>query len=146
MTEAEQRAMVVAEARTWLSTPYHHRGKLKGIGVDCAQLPLCVFAGVGLIEDFDTGAYPPDWHQHRAEERYAGIVLQLAREIQRDELGPGDIVLFKFGRAFSHGGIVIDWPQIIHAVRRDQKVVYGDVERESDLMGRPMRCFSFWGR
>ena len=42
MFHPDLRARIVAEAMTWLGTPYHHRGKLKGIGVDCAQLPLCV--------------------------------------------------------------------------------------------------------
>ena len=57
--EAEgQSTRVVAEAMTRLRTPYHHRGKLKGVGVDCAQLPLVVYAAAGLVEDFDTGDYP----------------------------------------------------------------------------------------
>ncbi len=28
---------------------------------------------------------------------------------------PGDIVLWKFGRCFSHGAIIVEWPTIIHA-------------------------------
>ena len=36
------RAAVVAEAIAWLGTPYHHRARIKGVGVDCAQLALGV--------------------------------------------------------------------------------------------------------
>lgn len=144
MTEADGRAAVVAEALTWLGTPYHHRGLLKGIGVDCAQLPIGVYAGAGLIEKFDTGDYPGDWHLHREEERYWGIVEKLAGPIDRADLQPGDLILFKFGRAFSHGAIVIDLPTIIHAVRKDREVVLGDLDRDVDLIGRPLMCFSFW--
>ncbi len=33
---------VVRTARTWLGTPYHHQGRLKGVGVDCAGLLIGV--------------------------------------------------------------------------------------------------------
>lgn len=32
------RADLVAEARTWVGTRYHHQGRLKGVGVDCIGL------------------------------------------------------------------------------------------------------------
>ena len=145
MTQAEQRAKVVAEAKTWLGTPYHHRGKVKGVGVDCAQLVLCVYACAGLVQDFDTGAYPPDWHLHREEERYMGIIRTLAVEIPRSALLPGDVILYRFGRAFSHGALVIDLPQLVHASRRDGAVVMTDEDRDVELIGRHTVCFSFWG-
>lgn len=34
---------VIAEARTWIGTPFRHQAKCKGVGVDCVQL----IAGVG---------------------------------------------------------------------------------------------------
>ena len=27
----------VAEAMTWLGTPHHHQGRVKGVGVDCGN-------------------------------------------------------------------------------------------------------------
>ena len=33
-----QRQRVVAEAETWLRTPYHHMGRIKGGGIDCPTL------------------------------------------------------------------------------------------------------------
>lgn len=145
MTEAEGRAAVVAQALTWLRTPYHHRALIKGVGVDCAQLPLGVYAGAGLIERFDTGDYPPDWHLHRDAERYLAIIERLAGEIEPADLKPGDVILFRFGRAFSHGALVIDLPVLIHASRKDGAVVLTDLDRDGDLIGRETRCFSFWG-
>lgn len=139
-----QRALVVAEALSWLRTPYHHRGRLKGVGVDCAQLPLCVYANVGLLEAFDTGEYPPDWHQHREEERYAGVVLEHALEITAAEVAPGDLILWKFGRAFSHGAIVVSLPTVIHAERRAGCVMLTEIDQDDQLAGRPARYFSFW--
>lgn len=145
ITESEGRAAVVAEAMGWLGTPYHHRAKLKGVGVDCAQFVLAVYAGAGLIEDFDTGDYPPDWHLHRSVERYMTQVLRFAIEIETSAAQPGDVMLFKFGRAFSHGAVVTAWPQIAHAVMTVGAVVLGDADRDADLIGRPTKCFSFWG-
>jgi NlpC/P60 family putative phage cell wall peptidase len=144
MTEDEGRAAVVAEAMTWLGTPYHHRAKLKGVGVDCAQFVLAVYADAGLIEDFDTGEYPHDWHLHRSVERYMTQVLRFAGEIPVADARPGDVLLFRFGRAFSHGAIVTRYPQIVHAVLKDGAVVLGDADRDVEIVGRPTRGFSFW--
>jgi NlpC/P60 family putative phage cell wall peptidase len=143
--EASERARVVAEARSWLGTPYHHRAKLKGVGVDCAQFVLAVYANAGLIADFDTGEYPRDWHIHRSVERYMLQVLRFAVEIPIEAVQPADVVLFRFGRAFSHGAIVTEHPQVVHSVFKDGAVVLGDLDRDVDLVGRPMKGFSFWG-
>lgn len=120
----EQQTEVVAEAMTWLRTPYHHKARIKGGGVDCAQILIAVYAEVGLIEDFDPGDYPPDWMMHRDEERYLGFVERYASPVESPM--PGDIVLYKVGRCFSHGGIVVEWPTIIHAWLREGAVVLAD--------------------
>ena len=144
--EAAQRGAIVAEAMRWLGTPYHHRAKLRGVGADCAQLVLGVYAAVGLVADFDTGEYPPDWHLHREAERYLAIIAGLAGEIEPAKAGRGDVLLFRFGRCFSHGAIVIEGMRLIHANRRDRAVVMTDLDRDGDLIGRPMRAFSYWAK
>ncbi len=146
MTEDEARAKVVAEARSWLGTRYHHRAKLKGIGVDCAQLVLGVYENVGLVAPFDTGDYPMDWALHRDDERYLGIISRLAGPIEPEAAKPGDVVLFKFGRAFSHGAIITERPQIVHANRSDGAVVYGDLIADTALASREQVFFSYWAR
>ncbi len=112
--ETRQRAAILAEARSWLGTPYHHEARVKGAGVDCAQLLYAVYRHAGRIPAFDIPHYPPDWHLHRDTERYLGFVLDHAVEIAGPPL-PGDIAIWKFGRCFSHGAIVLEWPRIIHA-------------------------------
>ena len=52
--------------------------------------------------------YPRDWHLHRSAERYLETVLARATEISEDAARPGDVVLYRFGRAFAHGAIVLD--------------------------------------
>ena len=80
--EMRQRAAVVAEAETWLGTPYHHEARIKGHGVDCAQVLIGVFANVGLIEPVALPHYPMDWNLHRDEERYLDILGRYTREIE----------------------------------------------------------------
>ena len=49
--EQEERERLVAEALSWLGTPYHHAGRIKGGGTDCGMLILQTFINVGLIPD-----------------------------------------------------------------------------------------------
>lgn len=156
MTESEERQSVVTAALGWLGTPYRHMGRVKGPsgGVDCATLLAEVYAEAGVVDRVKIEPYPPDWHLHRSEERYVEIVSQYAREIEGPP-GPGDIVLWRFGRCFSHGAIVIAWPAIVHAylgaacVTEDAAAaawlcVMTETRAERG-QPRPRRFFSRWG-
>lgn len=133
------RARVVAAAETWLGTPYHHAGRVRGAGVDCLMLLAEVYAAAGIIAPVTAVPhYPPDWFQHRDEERYLAGLTAHAREIS----GPpraGDAAVFCFGRTFSHGAIVTAWPRLIHAFVRTG-VVRGDATK-APLAGRAVRFF-----
>ncbi len=65
-----QRSVVIAEAETWLRTPYHHMGRVKGGGSDCLMLLAEVYEAAGVIPHIDVPFYPPDWNLHRDAERY----------------------------------------------------------------------------
>ena len=136
------RDTVCAIARSWLGTPYHHMGRVKGAGVDCAMFPLEVYRESGLIGEVAVPFYPPDWHLHRSDEIYLGIVQELASELRGFETPqPGDLALYQFGRTWSHGGIVLEWPLIIHAVLQ-HGVILSDGEKDGMLVGRKRRFFS----
>lgn len=171
------RGGVVDIARTWLGTPYVHMARVIGSGVDCAMMPLKVYSEAGLIRevtvegdpsphqrelagtptgvtDPDIPYYPPDWHLHRDAERYLEKVTELVTERGGAELDasatprPGDFILIKFARAYSHGAIVIDWPICIHA-HLHRGVVLVDVLRDPKMGEKIrrgfMKVFSFWG-
>ena len=53
----------------------------------------------------------------------------------------GDLVLWRYGRTFSHGAIVVGSGRIVHAVR-GQGVVLGDLDADPDLKHRPTKAFS----
>lgn len=155
----EQRAAIADEALSWVGTPYHHLGRVKGPqgGVDCGMLLYEVFARANVLEPFEIKTYEPQWHMHHDGEQYVDYILQRTNEVA----GPptripesGDIVVWKFGRSFSHGAIVSKWPLVVHAYSKLHKVALQDVSiaRYLQFVGengldkgkpRPMRVFSF---
>lgn len=116
---------IVAAAREWIDTPYHHGADIKGVGVDCAMLPVRVFCDLGIIEPFDPRPYPHDWMLHRDDERYERWVARFADRV--DTPTAGDLALFRVGRCFSHGAIVVGDGRMIHADLRAGRVEYGDL-------------------
>lgn len=130
---------VIAEAMSWLRTPWHHQALVKGGGVDCAHFLVGVFENVGLVDAPDLGYYPPDWHLHQDRPRFLETLAQYADPVA-DSL-PGDIAMFKFGRHAAHGSIVVDWPVIIHAYRDERAVVLSDVAASAALS---KRFAGFW--
>lgn len=133
-----RRTVVLEEVEAWLGTPYHHMGRVKGAGTDCLMLLVEIYEAAGAIPNINVPFYPPDWHMHRSAERYLEGVMCYAREIEAPE--PGDVALFRFGRCFAHGAIVVAWPRLIHAWH-NAGVVYGDVD-QAPLAGRAVRFFS----
>jgi cell wall-associated NlpC family hydrolase len=138
------RASVVKEATSWIGTPFHHAARVKGAGVDCLMLLAEVYQRAGVVAAVEPPFYVPDWHLHRDAERYREGLLNYAREITGPPQGPGplpgDIALFRFGRTFSHGAIVTQWPLLIHAYW-NIGVVRGDATLYP-LAGRPVKFFT----
>ena len=136
------RAAVVAEAESWIGTPFHHAARVKEAGVDCLMLLAEVYERAGVARHIEPPFYVPDWHLHRDAERYMEGLLRYALPIDGPPL-PGDIALFRFGRTYSHGAIVAQWPRLIHAYW-SIGVVWGDASLYP-LKDRAVRFFSPFG-
>ena len=138
-----QRERVAQEALSWLGTAYHHHARIKGVGVDCAQLLCGVFEACGLVSPIDTGTYAVDWHLHRSEEVFSAWLAKYA--VQRtfvNQFDLGDVCLFKYGRTFSHGSIYVGDGLLIHSyIGRGVILSRPD---EDPLAGREMQRWSFW--
>ncbi|VTZ23247.1 conserved hypothetical protein [Methylocella tundrae] len=145
-TDDCQRARIVAEARRWIGTPYHSCADILGAGVDCGMLLVRVYVDLGLVPPFDPRPYPEDWHLHRSAERYLGFIVKTCKEIAAPR--SGDIVVFKYGRCFSHGAIVTEENPItiVHAFQPYGVVFEEEVRRNAQLVEpkRPRRYFSLW--
>ena len=130
--EAAERAAAVAEARRWIGTPYHNCADVLGAGVDCGMFIVRTFVDTGLVEPFDPRPYNPDWMLHRDEEKYLSFFTERCGPVENPQ--PGDIALFRYGRSYSHGGIVTraDPISIIHASHDALCVI------EENLMQNPV--------
>jgi cell wall-associated NlpC family hydrolase len=144
--ERLQRDKIVREARTWIRTPYHKQGDIKGVGVDCGMLLVRVFVDARLCSSFDPRPYADDWYLHRTEEKYLGFVFERTREVTAPL--PGDVMVFRYGRCYSHGGIVTCAAPltIIHAFLPAGMVLEEDVASNHVLCdpSRKSKFFSYW--
>jgi NlpC/P60 family putative phage cell wall peptidase len=119
---SRREAIVVAQS--WLGTPYVKGARVRGAGCDCATLLAEYLIGIGAAEREDLGVYSHDWFCHATEERYMfALMRHAAKTLETVARGsqsakPGDLVLFRVAgsRVFNHGGIVTQWPKMIHAV------------------------------
>lgn len=133
--------MIVQSALSWLGTPYHHQARVKGAGVDCAQLVAGVAEECGYIKPgMIIQNYSPEWHLHNREERMINLLLEFGC-IEAQEHEPGDILAFKFGRVCSHLGIYVGNDQFVHARVDQGKVVLNNLS--GDWLKRHIRTFKF---
>jgi cell wall-associated NlpC family hydrolase len=112
------RAAIVAEARTWVDTPWKHQGRLKGVGVDCGGLIIGVGQALGLLDFTVKPQYgrQPNWREleailreHLDSQPFAGVK-------------PGDILAFAFIGEPQHLGICTG-DGLIHSYAQARKVV-----------------------
>ncbi|MEG3437662.1 NlpC/P60 family protein [Pannus brasiliensis CCIBt3594] len=103
---------IIVTARSYLKTPYVHQGRVKGIGIDCAGLVICVARELGL-SDFDVDGYG---------RRSEGVeMFELFRKVCGEPIErprPGDILMFEKGD-WRHCGIfsMMEDASIIHTHR-----------------------------
>ena len=116
------RAAIVAEALSWVGTPYADLQGLKGPqgGVDCVYLLLGVAQAVGALPaTYPRPVYSPQWHLHHDRERYREELEALGGRAKAwTDRHPGDILLFRFGRVASHAAILVTPTEIVHAHSR----------------------------
>jgi cell wall-associated NlpC family hydrolase len=127
------RAAVVAEARSWIDTPFAHQHDMKGHAVDCGGLIRGVSVALGLI---------PANYRDLAPQRLRGYArtpdgdlgMQLCdfywNRIAFDDARPGDVILVRWcDGPPQHGAILGDYPHgglsMIHALgpRHPNKVI-----------------------
>jgi cell wall-associated NlpC family hydrolase len=151
--EAVARAAFVTEALSWFGTPFVDCADVKGPNgaVDCAMLLVRAAVDTGRLAPFDPRPYSPRWHLHRSEEKFVAWVEQLgARQVETPRVG--DIVLWRFGRVFSHGAVLINSEEVVHAYYAAGKVLVSRLDEPllthiSDgrvNIPRPVQYFDLW--
>lgn len=110
------RSAIVAAAREWLGTPYHHQASVRGVGCDCLGLLRGVWREVVGPEPARVPPYRPDWAdagqdllREAAERHLEPIPPSQARE--------GDVLLFRWRGHLpaKHCAILTESDRMIHA-------------------------------
>jgi len=108
---------IVAEARTWIATPYIHQASVKHVGCDCLGLVRGVWRELVGEEPQATPAYSSSWAEAGGRDRFRVAVQQYFDPIDKRSLKPGDLMLFRL-RARSpakHLGLFTGNSRFIHA-------------------------------
>jgi NlpC/P60 family putative phage cell wall peptidase len=112
------REHIVAIARSWRGTPYHHQQSSKHYGTDCLGLVRGVWRELYGREPEIPPPYTRDW----AEGSRFETLLEAARrhfvEINKKNAREGDVLVFRYRRDVpaKHLGILVTPNRIIHAI------------------------------
>lgn len=108
---------IVALARETIGTPYQHQGRVGGLALDCAGVPVHVAKRLGIpLTDWTRYGRLPVPNEMRA-----ALDAHLVRVSKRD-MRAGDVAWLRFQQEPQHLGIVADYPlgglSLIHAYNR----------------------------
>ena len=111
------RSIIVAEARSWIGTPYRHQASLKGVGCDCLGLVRGVWRAVIGEEPERAPPYAPDWAEASGDESLAEAGARHLVSIPLDQFAPGDVLLFRWRANLpaKHAAIVTSEQTMVHA-------------------------------
>jgi NlpC/P60 family putative phage cell wall peptidase len=100
------RSQIVAEARSWIGTPYRHQGSRKGVGCDCLGLVRGVWREIIGAEPERPPAYARDWAEASGDEALARAAR--AHMVDLAAFKPGDVLLFRYRERYpaKHAAIV----------------------------------------
>ncbi|MCQ8184244.1 NlpC/P60 family protein [Parvularcula maris] len=106
------RARIIAEAISWIGTPYRHQASQKGHGTDCLGLVRGVYRHIHGHEP----EVPTPYGRRGGRDE---VLLEAAKRHLRRvaEPQPGDVLLFRMRRtqAVRHCGILIAPDRFVHA-------------------------------
>jgi NlpC/P60 family putative phage cell wall peptidase len=120
------RGEIVAEARSWIGTPYRHQASLKGAGCDCLGLIRGVYRVFCGPEKEPITPYSPNWAEETGQETLRDAARRHLAEIgaapfrDGEPLREGDVILIRVrdrGPA-KHAAIASGPDTIVHAYDR----------------------------
>jgi NlpC/P60 family putative phage cell wall peptidase len=117
MPQPLSRAILVAEARSWIGTPYRHQGSLKGVGCDCLGLVRGVWRHCIGREPERPPPYAPDWAEATGAETLIQAATRHLAPVAPEAIRGGDVLLFRWrdGYVAKHAAIASGDATMIHA-------------------------------
>lgn len=112
-----RRETIIAQARSWIGTPYRHQASCKGVGCDCLGLLRGVWREVIGTEPELPPPYAPDWAEAGGVETLAQAAKRHLDEIPLGEIAPGDVLLFRWRAHLpaKHCAILVNADRMMHA-------------------------------
>ena len=112
------RDTIIAEARSWIGTPYHHQAAVKGVGCDCLGLVRGVWRAVYGFDPEQPPAYSRDWAETLRRETLAEAAARYMEPAALDAVEAGDLLLFAINAdaPAKHCAILTAQSRIVHAI------------------------------
>ncbi|HXE00844.1 MAG TPA: NlpC/P60 family protein [Hyphomicrobium sp.] len=118
MQQRLTREAIVAAARAWLGTPYHHQASARGIGTDCLGLVRGVWRDLYGSDAETPPAYSRDWAEAGGRETMLEAASRHLEPIKISAIDVGDVIVFRLrsGVVAKHSAIVSGPSTMIHAM------------------------------
>lgn len=109
---------IVAAARSWIGTPYHHQASLRCVGTDCLGLVRGVWRHLYGEEPEQPPPYTSDWSEASATEPLLTAARRHLAEVAQISAQRGDVLLFRLrpGYPVKHAAILSENGRMVHAV------------------------------
>jgi NlpC/P60 family putative phage cell wall peptidase len=109
---------IVALARAWIGTPYHHQASARGIGTDCIGLVRGIWRELHGREAQAVPAYTRDWAEGSGRETLIEAARRHLVEIAAADAPAGAVLIFRYRHATiaKHAAILATPASMIHAM------------------------------
>lgn len=117
------RDQIVAEARSWLGTPWVHQHRTKGVATDCAGLVIGVARALGLVApDFDFTGYG-----RQADGTLLDVCDRFMTRTSWAEAQAGDVLVVAIKGDPQHMGVLVPYRHgglaLVHAASTAGEVI-----------------------
>jgi NlpC/P60 family putative phage cell wall peptidase len=138
------RSHIVAIARSWKGTPYHHQQSQKRIGTDCLGLIRGIWRDLYRMEPETPPPYSRDWAEASGRETLLDAAHRNLCAIDPKTASDGDIVVFRYRRGCpaKHVGVLAEPGHMIHAI---EGIKVSEVSLSPWWTRRRVAAFSFPG-
>jgi NlpC/P60 family putative phage cell wall peptidase len=109
---------VVAAARLWIGTPYHHQASVRGIGADCLGLIRGLWRDLYGAEAETPPGYSRDWGEANGAETLLAAATRHLIPKRTDLAEPGDVLVFRMrsDAIAKHAAVLATPATFIHAM------------------------------
>lgn len=140
-------ADVVSEARSWVGTPFHDGQGLKGVGTDCAGMPVSIGMCLGFREAMECSVDPRfiGRSMHPNPKILLALCDSYLDRVQPADMQLGDLVLGKVEIEPQHFGIIscMNPLRMIHAYKQVRRVTENILD--AAWRARLLRVYRFRG-